>query len=162
MKIILIILAFIPQISFAQAGTGTPHAIAGEINIPAIQSIKVELINSAPVQFESPDDIKSAKIILGLYKVTVISTIPWTVNVTSSSSYLSKAGSTEPRMPVAAIQLRNASGVFVPLSTSPLTIFKSTNEKIVNVFYVDVKVKAEIEYGPGKFGADLLFAVTPD
>ncbi len=161
MKKILTILFLLPLYCMAQSGRqGTSsQSLDGEIHVPPLQSITVELVSSAPINFETPEDINSPKIINGFYKVTVISSIPWVVKISAAQPYLSN-GPTN-KMPASSIELRGSYG-FSPLTTLPISIQKSSNDKIFNVFYIDIKVKADIVFGSGKFMADLLFSISPD
>jgi hypothetical protein len=163
MKNLLIILFLLPLMSLAQGRPPTgSQSIEGEIEVPALQSITVELINMAPIKFENPNDLNSSKLINGLYKITVISNIPWVVNVSSADPFFINGNASIQKMPISSIALRGINGNYIPLSTTPVSIFKNTNDKIVNVFYVDARVSAQVEFGSGKFKADLLFSISPD
>ena len=161
MKNLLTILIFLaPVVCFGQPGGA--NSLPGDISVPALQSIKVELVNPTPVRFSDPNDIVNSKLIPGLYRITVVSNIPWVVNVSTSSPFLNIDGINTSKMPSSAVELRGNTGIFIPLTTSPVTILKSTNERIINVFYVDVRMKAEFEYGSGQFNANLRFSISPE
>ena len=163
MKNLLIILFFLPLMSLAQGRPPTgSQTLEGEIEVPVLQSIVVELINAAPIKFETPDDVNSNKLVSGLYKITVISNVPWVVNVSAANPFFANGSSANQKMPVSSIALRGSTGAFIPLSTVPVTLLKNTNDKIMNVFYIDARVHAQFEFGSGKFKTDLLFSISPD
>ncbi len=146
------------------AGSGSGNqAVSGEIVIPALQSVKVEMINTAPIKFETPDDINSQRIINGFCRITVISTVPWVVNVASGSDFLDAGnGANFRKVPAEMISIRNAAGSFIPLSTSPIPVLKSENDLIKNVFIIDLRISPSVKYEGGKYNANILFTITPD
>lgn len=165
---ILFFLSMVALQSSAQlsgaANTNSSSTVQGSIITFPIQSLTVEQINSAPIQFVNADDYNSGKQYPNYLKLTVVSTVPWLVTVRAIDGQFGSINSSS-NMPVSLLNLRghNNSGSFGPiaLSNASQTFLVGLNNQIQSVFFVDLSLNPGWNYSGGSYSTNLLFTLTP-
>lgn len=156
------IILFLPCLMNAQ--TRFTESVSGHAIIPALQSIHVEQVREKPLEFSAPADLSRSTIIVGYYKVTVLSNVPWVVTVAAANSYLTimEAGIIK-KLPISSFSLRgNATPGYSILSTTPFTVLRSENNKIVNTYYIDLMALPGDLPHKGNYSVNLIFSVAPE
>jgi hypothetical protein len=125
------------------SGTNTVQSATGFINIMNAQSLQVEFLNGGPVQFSNSSRINNGIEISGFFRVTVISSGLWLVEVKAvASTFLSNNAS---EMPISIMSLRrNTDQQFMPITGSGQVLLTSPSPNIKNVIEVDAR------FNPGR------------
>lgn len=161
-KLFIIILLFISARSMAQSSSSVQ--VNGNIDMPLLQTVKVEIANRQPISFKTPDEIDNGIVIPGYYKITVISNVPWVISVMSNtakfqSMSLDRAGSKEaPSSDM--LEVKNSTGTFIPIGISPQTIMVNQTNNIVTEFYIDIRVKPGVLINGGNYSSGLIFTIS--
>jgi hypothetical protein len=125
--------------------------------MPSLISIQVSN-NSTSLTVENIEEEQSFP---SLYTVSVISNIPWDVNVNAASDYLVNTG-TDEHIPVSIIKLKSSSSSsYISLSRVPQSIAVNENNDVQSSFSVDVKIAATQDKPGGNYSAAIFFTVSP-
>jgi hypothetical protein len=145
-----------------QAQSLTRYSVSGTVSIPLFQELNVELLNQAPVEFKNPDDYNSGKIIHKFYRATIKSNVPWELSVApANANFTSNTGKGAKFMPADILSLKNSTdNKFIKLSTVPVSIIQSSNNLLVNVYTIDLKVDPSWNYPGDIYSIDLLFSLS--
>ncbi|HEX2629249.1 MAG TPA: hypothetical protein VHM26_09560 [Chitinophagaceae bacterium] len=166
MKNLLTILLLCPLFALAQ-GSGISsrvQTVSGEITIPALQSIRIEVLNNSGISLEKPEDLVSPKVIADFCRVTVTSNVPWIVDVSLNSPYLTGLQGTDrnQKLPGSILEMKGNTGGFIPLSNSPIPLLRSENEKLQNSYLVSLKINPNGILTSGKYNTNIIFTITPE
>jgi hypothetical protein len=166
MKYLLTIILLLPLLCSAQGGTSasTSQTVSGEVVIPALQSVRIEMLDPGQVNFTTPQDFMSPRIIPAFCNVTVTSTVPWIVNVSLGGAGINATGTgvRGDNLPSGTIELKGNTGAYVPLSIRPTPLLRSTNTLLQNSFLIAMKINPSIGFASGHYNADILFTITPE
>lgn len=163
-KLLFIFTFFLPALAPGQSGnTGNnTQVISGSVEIPVLQSVKVEIINKDPLKFTTPEEIENGIVRPGFYRLTVISNVPWVVNVMANGVFLNSSNiNSSGQASVSMVEVRGNTGGFIPLTNNPQTIFVSSNNNIKNVYEVDLRIKPSVLTSWGKYNSGISFSITP-
>jgi hypothetical protein len=161
---VLVLFLFV-QKAFTQgnAVASASEFTSGSVFFPALQSIKVEPLYNEPIHFSQPSEYSQGKVVSGFCRITVISNVPWTVSVQSSSAYLYSSQDSSPdNVPAGIFELRGGiNGQFVPLSKTDIPLLVSHNNKTLNIYDLDLKANPSWNYGGGTYNMNIIFTLTP-
>lgn len=166
MKYLLTIAIFLPLLCSAQGGnsSSSSQSVNGEVVIPALQSVRIEMLDLGQVNFSTPQDFLTPRVFPAFCNVTVTSNVPWIVNVSLATPGLTAAGGTThvDNLPASIVELKGNMGTYVPLSNRPTPLLRSTNNLLQNTFLVGMKINPSIGFASGNYNADILFTITPE
>jgi hypothetical protein len=164
MKIIIaLLLLLVSERGIAQnaslAGAGTVQSATGSITLMSAQSVEVELLNASPIQFTNTTSIDNGLEIQGFFRVTVISSGLWLLEVKAlASTFSSNTGS---EMPVSIMSLRrNTDHQFTPVTGAGQLLLTSPSTNIKNVIDVDARFNPGWNYQSGLYNTMLNFTLT--
>ena len=155
-----------PIYSIAQTNTGMfalTQSAPGSINIPALQDLRVTVLDNAAVKFEGSKDFSGGKHVSSHYQLKVISNIPWYVSVRASDPFLTPLTNTTANdVPVSIVRLKpNSTSKYINLSTAPQTVLVSDNMNLVNTYYIDLKFDPSWNLPGGSYNIPIEFTLSP-
>jgi hypothetical protein len=136
-------------------------SVSGNINVPALQSLEVTIVNSKPISFKSDKDLADGKEFKEFYKLTIKSNTAWSVTYNASgSAFTGLTNNAADNLPAEIIFIKNTNDInYTPLTNSPQVLISSKNEKIVNEYYCDVKINPSWKYSGGSYNLGIIFTL---
>jgi hypothetical protein len=136
--------------------------VSGNIIIPALQSLEVSIANNKPIQFTSENDFTSGKEFKDFYKLTVKSNTAWSISYNATApSFTGLTNNAADNLPAEIIFIKNSSNtIYNPLTNAPQALITSSNEKITNEYYFDVKINPSWKYSGGSYNLGIIFTLT--
>jgi hypothetical protein len=161
MKKLLTILLLAPAICWSQSNS---QALSGEIDIPSLQSLRIEMVETGSIKFSNTQDMGNGKLITGFCRVNVVSSVPWVVHVSSPAPFFTeKSGLSSQKLPINFVEMRgNLGGAFIPITNQPIPILRSDNTRIQNTYMLDLRINAPFNHETGKYLADLIFTISAE
>lgn len=163
-KLLFIIAIFCTLKGYSQPElvTSASQSAAGSIVFPALQSLKVELLNNEPIHFSDPTDYTNGKVVPNFCRITVISNVPWVVMVKPASNDLFPSQQSSPEnIPASIFEFKSKTGSFLKLSNNERPILISNNNKVLNVYDLDLRANPSWNYGGGTYNLNVVFTLTP-
>lgn len=159
-KINTILILLFPFLLNAQT-SGTSQIVSGSIEMPVLQSLKIEVIDNAPLSFSDRKEIENGIIKPGYYRLTVISNVPWVLDVMSNTPFLGAvSSSSSTKAPVSIVEIRGNKGGFIPLSNKVQTIYVSEGNAIKSIIELDLRVKPSVLTEGGKYTSGISFMLS--
>lgn len=152
-----------PASTFSSGNVG---AVKGNVLILPIQSLRVELNNSNPILFSGASDynITSGKDYLNHFKLYVVSTVPWVIEVKAVAENFTGLTDGASLMPVSLLKLKahNTNTAFpsVNLSAGVQTLLYATTNNIQTVHDVDLNFTPGWNYSGGNYSTTLVFTLS--
>lgn len=165
--LLLAIVLLLCRPAYGQSSAMTAHAetlsAQGSIQLPSLQSMRLDLLYSSEFSFTSPEELNQGKLLTKFLKATIISNIPWVVNVMAAGPYFHTTSpySTEQQMPVSVLSFKSdINPAFQALSDKPQPILFSTSNNIMNEHFVDFKLNPGWQYPGGQYTTSIIFTLT--
>lgn len=163
-KVLYILFSFVAIHSYAQPkyASFSQTSVSGNIIIPALQSMEVNIVNSKPIKFTSEIDFTSGKEFKHFYKLTVKSNTPWSITYNAAApAFTGLSNNAADDLPSEIIFIKNSNNtIYSPLTNAPQALITSSNEKIINEYYFDVKINPSWKYGGGSYNLGIIFTLT--
>ena len=161
MRVFQTIVAWLIYINCSAQSRNNTNVI-GSIYVPSLQSINVDFLQSAAIQFTKAEEFDHGKLLPSFIRASVVSNVPYLVSVMANSDFFNTTSTHSNPMPVSIISLRdNISNQFVNLSAiaKPLLINKTGNMK--TEYTIDASIKPGWNYAGGQYSTTLIFTLTP-
>lgn len=150
-----------PFFAMGQSGSGI-QTVVGTVEIQALQDLKIEIVDPAPLTFNDPQEVERGIYRPGYYRLTIISNVPWLITVETNTPFFT-AGSigAASNTNVSMVEVKGNKGGFISLTNKPQTVLISENNFIKTVYYIDLRVKPSVLTSGGKYSSPVLFVLSP-
>lgn len=138
------------------------QAISGTVEMPALQDLKIEIVDPSPFTFSEPQEIEKGIFRPGYYRLTITSNVPWLITVETNTPFL-KPGSigASTNANTSMVEVKGNKGGFVSLTNIPQTVLISETNAIKSVYYIDLRIKPSVLTAGGKYSSPVLFVLSP-
>lgn len=142
-----------------------PNNVTGIVSFFPILSLKSEVLTPNAINFVSAADYNNStgKNFSNYIRLSVVSTLPWTISVQSlSSNFTNLTNSVIVPVSIMSLMAHNTTNSFqrINTNTSLQTLLYSTSTSISTVHYVDVNVNPGWKYSGGHYTTTLQFTIS--